>query len=119
MEVDPMATVKLDKGTWQSYFDGITKLVTGKQAEVEVAALNIGDQIEAEWLSLLGLSYDPKDDVVEVLMDGLDHLIHDPRAIFIEHGPAGLSSMEVIDGDDVRQIIRLRDPLLLPYTPAP
>jgi hypothetical protein len=116
-EVDPMATVKLDKEAWQSYFDRISKLVVGKQAEIEVASLQLGDQIEAEWVPLLGISYDPKNDLVEVLLEGLDHLIRNPRDIYAEQGPAGMTSMEVIDTDDVRQIIRLRDPILLPYSP--
>jgi hypothetical protein len=30
-----------------------------------------------------------------------------------------LTSMEVIDTGDVRQIIRLRDPVMLPYSPSP
>jgi hypothetical protein len=29
-----------------------------------------------------------------------------------------LTSMEVIDGDGVQQIIRLRDPIMLPYSPS-
>lgn len=113
-----MATVKLDKGTWQAYFDRITKLVVGKQAEIEVASLNIGDQIEAEWVALLGIAYDPKSDLVEILLEGLDHLIRNPRDIYVDQGPTGLTSMEVIDTDDVRQIIRLRDPVMLPYSPS-
>ena len=114
-----MATVKLDKGAWQTYFDRISKLVLGKQAEIEAASLNLGDQIEAEWVPLLGISYDPKDDLVEVLVEGLDHLIRHPREIWVDQGPGGLTSMEVIDADDVRQIIRLRAPLMLPYAPSP
>jgi hypothetical protein len=114
-----MATVKLEKEAWQTYFDRISKLVVGKQAEIEVAALSIGDQIEAEWVPLLGISYDPKDDLVEVLLEGLDHLIRHPRDIYVDQGPAGLASMEVIGADDVREIIRLRDPLMLPYSPSP
>jgi hypothetical protein len=110
-----MALVKLDKAVWHPYFDKISKsLVVGKRAEVEVAALNIGDQIEAEWLPLLGITYDHKDDLVEVLMEELDHLIHHPSEIYIDHGPLGLVSMEVIDNDGVKQIIKLRDPLMLP-----
>jgi hypothetical protein len=35
----------------------------------------------------------------------------------VDQGAAGLTSMEVIDTDDVRQIIRLRDPIMLPYSP--
>lgn len=114
-----MATVKLDKGVWQTYFDRVTKLVEGKQTEIEVMSLKLGDQIEAEWVPLLGMTYDPKNDLVEVLLEGLDHLIRHPRDIYVDEGPTGLTSMEVIDTDDVRQIIRLRDPLMLPYTPSP
>ncbi|MGZ5202885.1 MAG: DUF5335 domain-containing protein [Telluria sp.] len=113
-----MDTVKLDKGAWHTYFDRMSKSVAGKQAEIEVASLKLGDQIEAEWLPLLGISFDPKNDLVEVLLEGLDHLIRHPRDIYIEHGPAGLTSMEVIDTDDVRQIIRLRDPIMLAYSPS-
>ncbi|MGF6272387.1 hypothetical protein ABIB38_000743 [Massilia sp. UYP11] len=114
-----MATVKLDKEVWQPYFDRISKLILGKQTEIEVASLNIGVQIAAKWVPLLGITYDHKNDLVEVLLEGLDHLIRHPRDIYINQEPAGLTSMEVIDADDVRQIIRLRDPLMLPYDPSP
>lgn len=112
-----MATVKLDKEAWHTYFDRMSKLVVGKQAEIEVASLKLGAQIEAEWVPLLGITYDPKNDVVEVLLEGLDHLIRHPRDIYADQGPAGLTSVEVIDADDVREIIRLRDPIMLPYSP--
>jgi hypothetical protein len=110
-----MAIVKLEKEKWQRYFDNLSKILGGKQAEIEVASLKIGDQIEAEWVPLLGISYDPKDDLVEILVEGLDHLIHKPVEIFIDAGPIELTSMEVIDADDYRQIIKLREPLMLPY----
>lgn len=113
-----MATVKLDKEAWQAYFDRMSKLVVGKLAEIEVASLNLGDQIEAEWVPLLGMSYDPKNDLVEVLVEGLDHLIRNPRDIYVDQGPSGLTSVEVIDTGDVQQIIRLRDPIMLPYSPS-
>ncbi|HZV67187.1 MAG TPA: DUF5335 domain-containing protein [Telluria sp.] len=109
-----MATTKLEKAAWQPYFDRLSRTMVGKQAEIEVASLKLGDQIEAEWVPLLGIAYDPKNDLVEVLVEGLDHLIHKPRDIYVDYGPAGLSSLEVIEPDDTRQIIRLRDPLMLP-----
>jgi hypothetical protein len=113
-----MAITKLEKPAWHPYFDNVSKILDGKEAEVEIASLNIGDQIEAEWLPLLGLVYDPKSDIVEVLMEGLDHLIHKPSEIYIDHDAVRLVSVEVIDGDGVRQIIKLRDPLMLPYSGA-
>jgi hypothetical protein len=65
---------------------------------------------------LLGISYDPKDDLIQILVEGLDHLIRKPREVWIDHGAIGLVSMEVVDADDVRQIIRLREPLMLPFS---
>ncbi len=110
-----MAISKLEKSKWQPYFDHISKTLVGKLTEIEVASLKVGDQIEAEWLPFLGIVYDHKNDLVEVLMEDLDHLIRKPVEIYIDVGPAGLTSVEVIDADDYRQIIKLRDPLMLPY----
>ncbi|QOL50282.1 DUF5335 domain-containing protein [Massilia litorea] len=112
-----MATAKLDKAAWQKTFDQMSKsLLVGKQVEIEVIGLDIGDQIEQEWIQLLGISYDPKDDLIEILVEGLDHLIPKPREVWLDHGATGLASMEVIQDDEVRQIIRLREPLMLPFS---
>jgi hypothetical protein len=109
-----MAIRKLEKSEWRVFFDGISKLLEGKRAEIEVASLKIGDQIEAEWLPLLGLTYDPKDDIFEVALDGVDHMIPKPREIYLDDSNLGLVSIEVVDADGARQIIKLRDPLMLP-----
>lgn len=109
-----MATTKLDKPAWHAYFDNMSKILGGKVAEVEVDALAIGSQTEAEWLPLLGITYDPKDDAVEVFLEGLDHMIRQPREVFVDQTAANLSSVEIVDTDDFRHIIKLRDPLMLP-----
>lgn len=109
-----MSTFKLEKASWQAYFDQITNLLEGKRAEIEVDSMEFGAQIEAEWLPMQGITYDPKSDVVEILLEGLDHLIHKPKTIFVERDGLVLKSLEVIDAHDVRQILRLREPLLLP-----
>jgi hypothetical protein len=112
-----MAT-KLDKSTWQRYFDTLSKVVVGKQAEIEVASLKLGDQVEAEWVQFLGISYDPKGDELEILLEGLDHLIPKPREIYVEGSAPALSSILVIDNDGNQQIVKLRDPLMLPQPGA-
>jgi len=109
-----MAISKLEKSMWQSYLDQVSKALDNKRAEIKVQSLALGDQIEAEWLPLLGLTYDPKSDIVEVLLEGLDHLIHKPKEVYVDRDLSGLASLEVIDKDEVRQIVRLRDPLMLP-----
>jgi len=81
---------------------------------VEVASLDLGDQTEAEWLPLLGISYDPRDDVVDIALDGIDHIIRKPSEIYLDNGGAELTSLEIVDADGVRQIVKLKDRLMLP-----
>jgi hypothetical protein len=113
-----MTISKLEKAAWQPYLDKVSKTLVGKQAEIEVASVKLGDQFEAEWVPLLGISYDPKNDLIEILLEGLDHLIHKPRDIYVDHDAAGLTSLEVIDSDEEQQILKLRDPLMLPAPAA-
>jgi Family of unknown function (DUF5335) len=80
----------------------------------KVASLSLVDQVEAEWLPLLGLVYDPKDDLVEVALDGVDHMIPKPREIYVDDGLGGLMSIEVVDAEGTKQIIIFRDPMMLP-----
>jgi hypothetical protein len=109
-----MTTRKLDKEHWRTFFDGISKILEGKQAEIEVGSLSLGNQVEAEWLPLLGIAYDPNDDLVEVALEGLDHIIPRPREIYVEDVTGGIGSLEIIDGDGRKQIVKLRDELALP-----
>ena len=62
-------------------------------------------------MSLIGLVYDPKDDIVEVALEGLDHMIHKPREVYVEEEGGQLSSFEAIYADGGRQIIKLKDML--------
>ena len=60
--------MKLEKSQWRGYFDRVSKALVSKRAEIEVASLKLGDRIEAEWVSLLGISYDPKNDVIDIAL---------------------------------------------------
>lgn len=110
------STVQLHKTSWKSYFDQISKRLAGSQVEIEIASLDIGSQIAAEWLPLLGLTYDEQDDLLAVMAEGLDHMIRHPRDVFVENSGADLHSINVIGSDGSSQIIRFREPLALPLT---
>lgn len=109
-----MALRKLEKPEWRPFLDAMSTLLEAKDAEIEVASLRLGDQIEAEWLPLLGISYDPRDDVLDIALDGFDHIIRKPREIYLDNGAAELMSLEIVDADGVRQIVKLKDRLMLP-----
>ena len=42
-----MMARKLDKSQWRTFFDRLSKTLEGKQAEIEVTSLSLGDQVEA------------------------------------------------------------------------
>ena len=113
-----MAAQKIDKSKWQAFFDRLSRGLVGMRAEIEVASLALGDQIEAEWLPLLGITYDHKDDVLEIALEGVDHLIYGPREVWADLNVGEMMSFEVIDDQGVSQIIKLRQPLMLP-SPSP
>jgi hypothetical protein len=62
----------------------------------------------------LGLSYDPKGDVLDVALEGLDHLIRSPRDIYVEDGGIGLGSLGIVDAAGTGHVVKLRDPVALP-----
>jgi hypothetical protein len=109
-----MTIRKLEKPEWRPFLDILSRLLEAKEAEIEVASLKLGDQIEAEWLPLIGITYDPKNDIIEVALEGHDHIIRKPRKIYLDDDVGGLTSLEVVDAEGVRQIVKLKDQLALP-----
>lgn len=110
-----MAATEIDRSNWAPFLDTVTNSLIGKQAEIEVVSLDLGDQIEAEWTPLIGITYDRKDDLIEIALDELDHLVRSPRQLFVDYAVGGIvAAIEIIDGDGNRQIVKFKDPLALP-----
>lgn len=109
-----MKTDKLEPTAWKAYLDDVSSQLEGKQAHVEVASLEIGDQVEAEWLPLFGISYDPRSGHIDIAMQGVNHRIDEPKDLFVVWSDEGPSAMEIVQEDDTKQIVRLRNPIALP-----
>jgi hypothetical protein len=107
-------TRKLAKSEWHDYFDRVARGLGTRAVQIEVAALNLGDQVAAEWIGMTNLSYDPKDDVLQVGTDHLDHNIPHPSEVWVAQGTDGLEAIEVKRDNGTTEIIRLAKPLLLP-----
>jgi hypothetical protein len=106
----------LSKAAWPRFLERLSRELVGKRAEIEIASLEIGDQIEADWLPLFGIAYDPKNDLIEIALEGVDHLIRNPVRLAVECDWPIVSSIEIVDREGAQQIIRLRDPLMLSAT---
>ncbi len=109
-----MADYSVDKEDWASFLEWLTQGLSAGRAEIDVLGLDIGAQVEARNLPLLGLAYDHKNDLIEIALDGLDHLIRHPRELSVHDEDGGLLSIRIVDEDDVTQLIRLTGPLNLP-----
>jgi hypothetical protein len=110
------ASRSIPRSEWRAFFDRIASAELGRHVEVETSSLDLGDQIVAEWLPLIGITYDSHDDVLDVAFTGLefDHLINHPTDIQILEGPHGLETICVVTEQGEQHLIKLKDPLMLP-----
>lgn len=106
-----MATRTLTKTEWQPYCDRLSKGLKAEQAQVDILGLAIGHQkLVSQWVPLLGIVYDPKGDLVQIALQGLDHIIARPQEISVIEGSEGLEGIEIIGADGLRQIVTLKRP---------
>lgn len=106
----PIRELKRDE--WRTYFDDFSRdLIKEKRtdyAEIRVLSTEDGAQPETSWVPLSGLTYDHRDDLLEVQVKGLDHLIFHPSQIYVDETSGTLGSLEIIQADGTKQIIELR-----------
>jgi hypothetical protein len=91
--------------------------LTGKRAEVEAASLELGDQVVASWLPIIGITYDSHNDLLDISMEGREHfshLIRHPREIVVVDEADGIKSVAVKSKDGVEEIVRFKEALMLP-----
>ena len=112
-----MRNVIVEKSKWADELTYLWKRLDGKQVEVEVEALKLGDQIEAEHVPLKGLSYDPKDDVVQVWVGDIDHMIHHPQKIMIVYDDEDrLVGIDITDAEGEQHLITPQEPVVIDET---
>jgi hypothetical protein len=113
--VEPRSIPRRD---WREFFDHVSNALLGKKAEIEVAGLDLGVQVVADWTPLIGISYDTINDVLDVALHSTRHLIHHPKEIAVEEDADGISTVNVVDSDGRLQFVRLKEPLMLPAQSA-
>jgi Family of unknown function (DUF5335) len=115
-------TQELGAETWVEYFDSIAPSIDGLLVTIEVMSEQLGDQVDVERLPLQAISYDPKDNMLEISVGGrgvrypvlLRHFISSPQTVSVEEsGPLSPRAILVTDGSGVRTLIRLFEPAAL------
>lgn len=115
---------QLSREEWKRYFDGLTKQffrdLNPEIAHVELISRELGDQVVTARGRVIGLSYDPRNNVLEIALEGLDHLVYRPREITVGERDDGFAEwVEVTRDDGSREIIRLRSVGISPVGISP
>jgi hypothetical protein len=108
-----MTSRVLDKAEWHSYFDKIANTVQRKQSHIEIIGPALGDQVLVESAPMLGITYEPKEGLLEIAVKGFDHLVQHPQKITVEEEDGTLKSFEVIDREGLQQIVTLHPAIRL------
>lgn len=109
----------LSRTEWKPFCDRVSREVRGGKVELEVVSLSVGDRFASRWVSLIGIAYDPRADILEIALPDLDHAIEHPRAVWADETSRGLVAIEIANSEGGDEILRLREPLLLPSDAEP
>jgi len=104
-----MATRKLNPSEWTQYFNQINKSINHSLVTIEILSPDLGDQVEVRWQLLQGFSIDHKENSLIVFTENLNHRISEPKDIYINETEGNVTTIEITDKDDVKQLIRLQD----------
>ena len=112
---DPTMSVtkRLAPDGMEDYFNRFTKRFlkneTSDVADVEVLTTDLGDQFAAEGAHLVGITYDPDTQSLEVELDSGDHRAFKPKEVWtIEEDDGFVRAIEIVRDDDASEIVRVR-----------
>jgi hypothetical protein len=106
-----MTARPLPREDWNDYFDAFSK-VKDDAGRVDFAVLRLapeagGRPLETRRLPLKSLTYDPKDDRLEVAVHGLSHAILHPATIRVVEDEGRLYRVEVLRRDGTREVVEI------------
>ena len=109
-----MKTREISPQDWSEFFDRVSASLQGKRIDIEIDAPDIGAQPEAKKLSLNGLSYDRKDDVLAIDTEVIEHLVRAPQQIYISGDEDAFDGLEITVAGGGKHIVSFGEPLALP-----
>jgi hypothetical protein len=103
---------------WITACAAISANLLGKRAEIEVVSPADGLLTESLQQPVLGIIYDPANDVLRLLLEGIDQFVFQLKEMYFDFGFGGDVSLGILDKANAWQIVLLRDPLMLPRAAA-
>jgi radical SAM superfamily enzyme with C-terminal helix-hairpin-helix motif len=108
-----LSTTKIPRDQLEAYFDKFTKHFLRNEStnavDVEVLTPELGDQYEAEGAHLVGVTYDPKSNAVELALESGDHRVYRPVEVWtLEDSDGFVKAIEIVHKDGAREVVRVR-----------
>ena len=113
-----MGIQRIDRSMWITVCAAISANLLGKRAEIEVVSPVDGLLTETLGQPVLGIIYDPANDVLRLQLEGIDHFVFQPKEMYLDFRLGGDVSFGILDKANAWQIVMLRDPLMLPRAAA-
>ncbi|MBX6365268.1 MAG: DUF5335 family protein [Gemmatimonadetes bacterium] len=106
-------TRRLPRDRWTEYFAAFSKkFLRDKEPETATVRLlsdAIGDQAAFRDRRVIGITYDHKDNVLDVALDGVDHVIYHPQEIRVAEEDDGfISRIDLVRDDGEPETVRLK-----------
>jgi hypothetical protein len=117
MEGEETMQEQIAKAQWAAFLKDFDRQHQGNEARIEIMGREFGDQEEAAWLPLSGISYDPHGDQIIVTVGGissrypahLSHMISKPTQVMVIEPPAGvLDALLIAAPDDTKTLVHFR-----------
>lgn len=109
-----LSTREIPKSEWRSYFDDFSRDLDDLLATVEVDGVEVGAQIEADRLTLRGITYDDGDDILVIGLDtsgetreDLERIIYSPLTIYLASGDGEETVFDVKDAEGNQTLVHL------------
>jgi hypothetical protein len=104
---------KLEPTEWKVFFDTYSRNVLmsdrPEYADLRLLSGTLGNLEGTSWLPLRGITWDPGNEILEIILEDLDHLVARPSEIYVEQdGDGAIRSMEIVEKDGTKQILEMR-----------
>ena len=113
-----MYGIRIEKPEWEGFLALLSRTPESQRALIAVNSPKLGSRPEAEWLPLLGMTYDGHDDIIEIALEQLDHQIRRPRELYFAEEAGWFTGVAIVDSEGARHIVMLREVPLLPHGEA-
>jgi hypothetical protein len=106
---------EIPREDWQAYFEDFSRNQPDYLAKMEILGSELGAETEAEGTHLAAITYDRKDDIVVIGLDGaadetaeeVEHVIDKPLKITVDETGDGEIAFEIEDAEGTRTVLRL------------